>query len=272
MASKVLHRSCSRRRPISCPCPCVFSFSCPCGDDRHHHHRRMLHRSRSLPAPRARGLRVLGPRVRWLPGPRVRACACSLHRHRTEDAATASPVRSTAIGRAGRVRRAGRLRPSRRACPVGRPRRAVPADRPCLVDPACRADLPIPDVRDGLAVRAAPARRADLAAPVVPAGWRCRLPIAAPMDWKSVLSRRLTAAAIERGVPLDLINNQISGKSRYECLSASHMTGRLSKPRNAQPPIRTGSLWSSRNPFNRLKMPGNATSATIAREANAPAQ
>jgi hypothetical protein len=262
-------RTCNRRRPTSCPCPCVFSFSCPCGDDRHHHHhhRRMLHRSRSLPGPRARPLRV-----RWLPGPRVRAGACSLHRHRTEDAATASPVRSTAIGRAGRVRRAGRLRPSRRACPAGRPRRVAPADRLCLVDPVCRADLPVRDVRDGLAVRAAPARRADLAAPVVPAGWLRRLPIAAPMECWSVLSRRMTTAAIERRVPLDVINNQISAKRGQQCLSASHMTGRLSKPRNAQPPIRTGSLWSSRNPFNRLKMPGSATSATIAREAKAPAQ
>ena len=53
---------------------------------------------------------------------------------------------------------------------------------------------------------------------------------------------------------------------------ASQLTGRLSRPRNAQPPIRTGSDGSSRKPFNRLKMPGSATSATIAREAKAPAQ
>ena len=54
--------------------------------------------------------------------------------------------------------------------------------------------------------------------------------------------------------------------------SASHITGKLSSPRNAQPPIRTGSLSSSRKPFSRAKMPGSATSATIAREAKAPAQ
>ena len=53
---------------------------------------------------------------------------------------------------------------------------------------------------------------------------------------------------------------------------ASHFTGRLSSPRNAQPPIRTGSLSSSRRPFSRANALGSATSATMAREANAPAQ
>ena len=53
---------------------------------------------------------------------------------------------------------------------------------------------------------------------------------------------------------------------------ASHFTGRLSNPRNAQPPIRTGSLSSSRRPFSRANALGSATSATMAREANAPAQ
>jgi hypothetical protein len=53
---------------------------------------------------------------------------------------------------------------------------------------------------------------------------------------------------------------------------ASHCTGRLSNPRNAQPPIRTGSLLSSRRPFSRVNRLGSATSATMAREANAPAQ
>jgi hypothetical protein len=53
---------------------------------------------------------------------------------------------------------------------------------------------------------------------------------------------------------------------------APHFTGRLSRPRNAQPPIRTGSLWSSRRPFSRVNKLGSATSATMAREAKAPAQ
>ncbi len=61
-------------------------------------------------------------------------------------------------------------------------------------------------------------------------------------------------------------------QSSYEHCPASHSTGKLSSPRNAQPPIRTGSEWSSRRPFRWAKMPGSATSATIAREANAPAQ
>jgi hypothetical protein len=49
-------------------------------------------------------------------------------------------------------------------------------------------------------------------------------------------------------------------------------TGRLSRPRNAQPPILTGSVSSSRKSFNREKIDGSATSATMAREAKAPAQ
>src|SRR5580700_10608450 len=52
----------------------------------------------------------------------------------------------------------------------------------------------------------------------------------------------------------------------------SHATLRLSNPRNAQPPILTGSDGSSRNPFNRANRLGSATSATMAREAKAPAQ
>jgi hypothetical protein len=51
-----------------------------------------------------------------------------------------------------------------------------------------------------------------------------------------------------------------------------HRTGRLSRPRNAQPPILTGSVSSSRKSFNREKIDGSATSATMAREAKAPAQ
>ena len=39
---------------------------------------------------------------------------------------------------------------------------------------------------------------------------------------------------------------------------ASHFTGRLSNPRNAQPPIRTGSRSSSRKPFSRANMLGSA--------------
>ena len=53
---------------------------------------------------------------------------------------------------------------------------------------------------------------------------------------------------------------------------AFHVTGRFNNPRNAQPPIRTGSESSSRKPSSRAKMLGSATSATIAREAKAPAQ
>ena len=62
------------------------------------------------------------------------------------------------------------------------------------------------------------------------------------------------------------------GASRPRRDQASHSTGRLSSPRNAQPPIRTGSRSSSRRPFSRAKMLGSATSATMAREAKAPAQ
>jgi hypothetical protein len=53
---------------------------------------------------------------------------------------------------------------------------------------------------------------------------------------------------------------------------ASHATGRLSSPRKAQPPIFTGSDGSSRRFFSRPNRDGKATSATIAREAKAPAQ
>src|SRR6516162_9447889 len=51
-----------------------------------------------------------------------------------------------------------------------------------------------------------------------------------------------------------------------------HWTGRLSRPRNAQPPIFTSADGSSRSSFSRANSDGSATSATIAREANAPAQ
>ena len=54
--------------------------------------------------------------------------------------------------------------------------------------------------------------------------------------------------------------------------AASHATGRLSRPRNAQPPILTFSDGSSRSSFIRANSEGSATSATIAREAKAPAQ
>jgi hypothetical protein len=49
-------------------------------------------------------------------------------------------------------------------------------------------------------------------------------------------------------------------------------TGRLSSPRNAQPPIRTGSFSTRRRFLKCLNIVGSATSATIAREAQAPAQ
>ena len=55
-------------------------------------------------------------------------------------------------------------------------------------------------------------------------------------------------------------------------LTASHVTGRLSRPRNAQPPIRTGSGGIEPQALQLAKIEGSATSATIAREANAPAQ
>lgn len=63
--------------------------------------------------------------------------------------------------------------------------------------------------------------------------------------------------------------------SNYEATMfylTSHATGRFSRPRKAQPPILTGWLLSSRKPFRRAKMLGSATSATIARDAKAPAQ
>jgi hypothetical protein len=46
----------------------------------------------------------------------------------------------------------------------------------------------------------------------------------------------------------------------------------LSNPRKAQPPTRTGSFARRRRFLNRAKSVGNATSAIIAREAQAPAQ
>ena len=61
-------------------------------------------------------------------------------------------------------------------------------------------------------------------------------------------------------------------RSRLRHQFASHVTGRLSSPRKAQPPILTGSDEQSRNPFNRANRLGSATSATMAREAKAPAQ
>ena len=44
------------------------------------------------------------------------------------------------------------------------------------------------------------------------------------------------------------------------------------QPRNAQPPIRTGSSLGKPRFFSRAKIAGSATSATMAREAQAPAQ
>src|SRR5258708_38922044 len=54
--------------------------------------------------------------------------------------------------------------------------------------------------------------------------------------------------------------------------AAPHATGRFNKPRNAQPPTRTGSLSTIRRFLNDRKIEGRATSATIARDAQAPAQ
>jgi hypothetical protein len=53
---------------------------------------------------------------------------------------------------------------------------------------------------------------------------------------------------------------QVSG--RCAGYAASQITGKFSTPRNAQPPIRTGSASSSRKPFNRVKMPGSAAAAS----------
>ena len=55
-------------------------------------------------------------------------------------------------------------------------------------------------------------------------------------------------------------------------VALSHLTGRLSNPRNAQPPMRTGCVASRPKPFSLAKILGSATSATIARDAQAPAQ
>ena len=82
-------------------------------------------------------------------------------------------------------------------------------------------------------------------------------------------------AAIARCSGADVINinhDRIRRGERRADYAASHSTGKLSSPRNAQPPIRTGSEWSSRKLFSRPKIPGNATFAAIAREAKAPAQ
>src|SRR5215471_10929828 len=81
------------------------------------------------------------------------------------------------------------------------------------------------------------------------AGAKCVLEVAPPVAFDAT-------AAMTRPGPL--------GRA-----TQSQMTGRFSSPRNAQPPILTSSEVSSRRFLRRANRDGSATSATIAREANA---
>ena len=62
-------------------------------------------------------------------------------------------------------------------------------------------------------------------------------------------------------MPEDALREMRGAGFRY----ASHLAGRFNNPRNAQPPMRTGSLSSSRKPRSRANTLGSATSAIIAR-------
>jgi hypothetical protein len=142
---------------------------------------------------------------------------------------------------------------------------------------AARAFGPGPS---GMALRAGASRLTRL-----PAHARWSLPslpdnpvvrhVPAPADAEAIATRPWMMASLMHRINSHHVRTiafRAKPASLLQDYAASHVTGKLSSPRNAQPPIRTGSLGSSRKPFSRAKMPGSATSATMAREAKAPAQ